>query len=87
VHLGLDDHHPAYVRNGRLDILAANRLGRALFAPVFDRPAGPANPARFPFLERRAPEFYLEWDRQAADTVAMLWSEAGRSPHDRGCPA
>jgi transcriptional regulator with XRE-family HTH domain len=37
---------PAYVRNGRLDILAANRLGRALFSPVFTSPAQPANPAR-----------------------------------------
>ena len=26
---------PAYVRNGRLDILAANPLGQALYAPVF----------------------------------------------------
>src|SRR5579862_4536917 len=34
---------PAYVRNGRLDILAANRLGRALYSPVFDSPAQPAN--------------------------------------------
>jgi transcriptional regulator with XRE-family HTH domain len=77
---------PAYIRNGRLDILAANRLGRALFSPVFDSPAqtrGPANPARFLFLDPGAPEFYLDWERQAADTAAMLRSEAGRNPHDR----
>jgi len=36
---------PAYVRNGRLDILAANRLGQALFSPVLTSPAWPANPA------------------------------------------
>ncbi len=74
---------PAYVRNHRLDILAANRLGRALFAPVFDSPAQPANPARFLFLDPRAPDFYLDWERQAQDTVAMLRSQAGRSPHDK----
>jgi transcriptional regulator with XRE-family HTH domain len=77
---------PAYVRNGRLDILAANRLGRALYAPVFDSPAqaqGPANPARFIFLDPGAPQFYLEWERQAQDVVAILRSEAGRNPHDR----
>jgi len=74
---------PAYVRNGRLDILAANRLGQALFSPVFTSPARPANPARFLFLDPGAPQFYLDWERQAQDTVAMLRSEAGRSPHDR----
>jgi MmyB-like transcription regulator ligand binding domain/Helix-turn-helix domain len=74
---------PAYVRNHRLDILAANPLGRALFAPVFDSPAQPPNPARFLFLDPRAPGFYLDWERQAQDTVAILRSEAGRSPHDK----
>lgn len=74
---------PAYVRNHRLDILAANQLGQALFAPVFDSPAQPANPVRFLFLDSRAPEFYLDWERQAQDTVAMLRSQAGRSPDDK----
>jgi transcriptional regulator with XRE-family HTH domain len=29
---------PAIVRNGRVDYLAANQLGRALYAPLFDQP-------------------------------------------------
>jgi transcriptional regulator with XRE-family HTH domain len=74
---------PAYVRNGRLDILAANRLGRAVFAPVFDSPAKPANIARFLFLDPVAPDFYHDWDRHSSDTVALLRAEAGRSPTDR----
>ncbi|HXP18246.1 MAG TPA: helix-turn-helix transcriptional regulator [Streptosporangiaceae bacterium] len=74
---------PAYVRNGRLDILAANRLGYALFSPLFASPARPANPARFLFLDPCAAELYTEWERQAQDTVAMLRAEAGRHPHDR----
>jgi transcriptional regulator with XRE-family HTH domain len=77
---------PAYVRNGRLDILVGNRLGQALFAPVLTSPAqtrGPANAARFLFLDPGAPQFYLDWERQAQDTVALLRSEAGRNPHDR----
>jgi transcriptional regulator with XRE-family HTH domain len=41
---------PAYLRNGRMDILGANQLGRALYAPVFDSSA-PANHARFIFLD------------------------------------
>ena len=74
---------PAYVRNARLDILAANQLGSALFAPVLTGPAQPANSARFLFLDPAAREFYLDWERQAQDVVAMLRTEAGRSPHDR----
>ena len=41
---------PAYVRNGRLDILAGNALAQALFAPIFTSPARPVNAARFAFL-------------------------------------
>jgi hypothetical protein len=75
---------PVYVRNGRMDVLAANRLGRALFAPLFDSPAKPTNMARFIFLDPAAPAFYQEWDRLASDTVALLRAEAGRNPTDRG---
>ena len=74
---------PAYVRNARLDILAANRLAAALFAPVLNGPAQPANNARFLFLDPAAPAFYPDWERQAQDVVAMLRTEAGHSPHDK----
>ncbi|HEX5993834.1 MAG TPA: helix-turn-helix transcriptional regulator [Jiangellales bacterium] len=40
---------PAYVRNRRLDILAANQLGYAVFSPLFADPGRPANIARFIF--------------------------------------
>ena len=42
---------PATVRNGRLDYVGANALGRALYAPVFDSREQPANSARFTFLD------------------------------------
>jgi len=74
---------PAYVRNARMDILGANRLGTALFAPVLTSPAQPANNARFLFLDPAALEFYPDWERQAQDVVAMLRTEAGRNPRDR----
>ncbi|MEN3304715.1 MAG: hypothetical protein V7603_917, partial [Micromonosporaceae bacterium] len=74
---------PAFVRNGRLDILAANRLGRAVYAPVFDTPVRPPNLARFAFLDPRATEFYPDWDAAASTTVNLLRTEAGRAPHDR----
>ena len=75
---------PAYVRNARLDILAANRLATALFAPAFSGPAQPANNARFLFLDPAAREFYPDWERQAQDVVALLRTEAGQNPHDKG---
>jgi transcriptional regulator with XRE-family HTH domain len=74
---------PAFVRNGRLDILGANRLGRALYAEHFDSVAQPTNTARFVFLDERSTTFYPDWDRVAHDVVAILRAEAGRDPYDR----
>jgi transcriptional regulator with XRE-family HTH domain len=74
---------PAYVRNARLDVLSGNRLGRALYSPVLTSAEQPANHARFLFLDPSAREFYIEWERQAQDTVALLRTEAGRNPHDK----
>jgi transcriptional regulator with XRE-family HTH domain len=74
---------PALVQNGRLDILAANALGRALYSELYVDPVRPVNHARFVFLSPRAPDFYRDWDRAANDTVAILRTEAGRNPYDR----
>jgi transcriptional regulator with XRE-family HTH domain len=75
---------PALVRNARVDYLAANPLGRALYAPLFESREQPANSARFTFLDPAAPDYYPDWDRVASDLVAHLRSEAGRNPYDRG---
>jgi transcriptional regulator with XRE-family HTH domain len=74
---------PAYVRNGRLDILSANRLGYALYSEVFSDPVQPANTARFTFLNPRASGFFTDWETIASDAVAILRAEAGRDPYDR----
>ena len=74
---------PAFVRNGRLDILAANPLAEALYWAAFDTAARPANLARFCFLDRRAEELYSDWEDAANTTVALLRTEAGRDPYDR----
>ncbi|MBJ7452032.1 MAG: helix-turn-helix domain-containing protein [Blastococcus sp.] len=75
-------HLPAIVFNSRLDVLAANDLGRALYAPVLDTD-GPPNSALFLFLdEHRARQLYPEWERLAGDTVSLLRVEAGRRPDD-----
>jgi hypothetical protein len=74
---------PAFVLNARLDILAANQLGFALFSPIYADPVRPPNSARFVFLDPHATEFYRDWNKVANDTVALLRAEAGRHPYDR----
>lgn len=74
---------PAFVRNGRLDVVAINPLGQALYAPVFDSPARPANLARFCFLDPRAGDLYPNWDEAADTSVNLLRTEAGRDPHNK----
>lgn len=73
----------ALAGNERLDILAANPLGRALFSDLFTEPAQPANHARYVFLDTRSEAFYGAWGRAAAETVAILRWAAGRDPYDR----
>ncbi|WP_405847177.1 helix-turn-helix transcriptional regulator [Streptomyces sp. NBC_01518] len=74
---------PAFVMSGRLDVLADNLLGCALFSPVYADPMRPPNNARFVFLDPHATEFFRDWDEVANDTVAMLRAEAGRDAYDR----
>lgn len=70
---------PAVVTNAQQDIIAANDLGRSLYAPHFDVPGQP-NMARFIFLDSRAPDFYADWPLARRMTAAMLRLEAGRDP-------
>jgi hypothetical protein len=72
------------VRNWRLDFVAANRLGFALHSELFADPVRPVNTARFVFLNPNSHKYFPEWDRAANDIVAILRTEAGRHPYDRG---
>lgn len=75
---------PAWVRNGRHDILAMNQLARALYSPVLADPRRPANTTRFVYLRPdEAREFFVDYDRIANDAAAMLRLEAGRDPYDK----
>ena len=74
---------PAWVRNARHDLLAANRLARALYTPLLAGPRRPANNARFIYLDPASRDFFTDWDRAADDIAAMLRSEAGRNPYDK----
>ena len=73
----------AFVRNGRLDLLATNQLSRALYSPVLDEPAHRGNIARFNFLDSRAADYFPDFDGSMRTTVALLRTEAGRDPHDK----
>ncbi|MGW4805816.1 helix-turn-helix transcriptional regulator [Kitasatospora sp. NPDC004272] len=74
---------PAFVRNGRMDLLAANQLARGFYAGVYDDPGHRGNLARYQFLDPGSRSFYPDWERAADITVAMLRTEAGRDPHDK----
>lgn len=73
---------PAYVRNGRLDVLATNSLGRAVFREIMEQPGTP-NIAKYQFLDPRARTFFIDYDKTAGDCVALLRAEAGRNPYDK----
>ncbi len=73
---------PAYLRNGRFDILAANDLGRALYSPLYEQSDQP-NSARFLFLDPASSEFFVDFDKVQGDCVAFLRTEAGRDPYDK----
>ncbi|KSU64201.1 helix-turn-helix domain-containing protein [Arthrobacter sp. NIO-1057] len=74
---------PAFVRNGRLDLLAANPLGKAFYSQLYDVPGQEPNFARHTFLDERAKQFYPQWDVMADITVAILRTEAARDPHNK----
>ncbi|MEV6158114.1 helix-turn-helix transcriptional regulator [Nonomuraea sp. NPDC052129] len=74
---------PAFVKNDRLDTLAANPLGRALFSPMYADPTSGANSARFAFLSPAARQFYIDWERVTHEAVGVLRIAAGKNPDDR----
>ena len=73
----------AFVGNERLDLLAANQLGLALFSELYAAHGRPVNTARFVFLDPRAEAFFGDWERVATESVAILRSAAGRDPYNR----
>ncbi|WP_328939442.1 helix-turn-helix transcriptional regulator [Streptomyces tauricus] len=68
-------HTPALIIDRRLDVLAGNRLGRALFATMLDRDE--TNLVRFTFLDPHARDFYPDWERVARSALAALRAGSG----------
>lgn len=77
------DHVPAFITGRRTDVLAANRLARAVLTDFDALPAPRRNLARYYLLDPEARARVGDWEQVAAETVAMLRLEAGRYPHDR----
>ncbi len=74
---------PAIVGNDRMDFLAANHLGRAMYADLLLDPSATPNFARYTFLDNSARRFYANWDVAADMTVENLRTAAGKDPHDK----
>ncbi|MCX4985796.1 helix-turn-helix transcriptional regulator [Streptomyces sp. NBC_00572] len=74
---------PAMVLGRRMDILATNRLGAALYTDFQARPHAERNFLRYLFLDEAAHALYGDqWDKAAAETVATLHLYAGSHPDD-----
>ena len=81
------DGEPALVLGRRTDVLAANRMARALFTD-FDRlPPKHRNYARWMFLDEDARALFTDWQDQARAAVESLRFDVGRDPGDRAAAA
>lgn len=74
---------PVWVRDRRMDLVAANAMGRALYAPLLDDPASRGNTARFVFFSPASRVFFPDWEQNATNVVASLRTYAGQHPRDR----
>ena len=74
---------PAYIRNVRMDIVAANSLCFALYTDILSPERLPMNLARFMFLDPRSKDFFVDWETLADDFAAAMRTESGQNPRDR----
>lgn len=78
----LDSTTPAFVFGRRMDVLAANRLARALMTDFEALPPRERNMLRYTFLDESTRELYADWESVARDNVGILRLDAGRHPDD-----
>ena len=74
---------PVLVLGRRGDVLAQNRMGRALFTDFERFPAAHRNYARWMLLDDDARTLFVDWEEQARVSVQGLRLEAGNDPADR----
>jgi len=73
---------PALVQNERLDILAANALGRALYPLEGGNESNLFNSSRFLFLDPRSHDFFRDRGLVVRNNVALLHAAAVKNPND-----
>lgn len=74
---------PAFVQNSRLEMVAANDLGAALYAgPGETRMQMPLSLPRLLFLDPRSADFYRDPEQMMRSQVALLRTAVGRDPDD-----
>ncbi|WP_205471078.1 helix-turn-helix transcriptional regulator [Nocardioides sp. SYSU D00038] len=74
--------HPALVLGRRTDVLASNRLARALFTDFDAVPPRERSYARWMFLDESARSLFVDWEEQARTCVENLRLEVGTHPDD-----
>jgi transcriptional regulator with XRE-family HTH domain len=78
----LDETTPAFVFGRRMDVLAANRLARALMTDFEALPPRERNMLRYTFLDESTRELYADWETVAKDNVGILRLDAASHPDD-----
>ncbi|MEV7674671.1 helix-turn-helix domain-containing protein [Streptomyces sp. NPDC000963] len=76
------DGVPAVVLGRRLDLLAWNRMARALLGDFAAWEPHERNMARMVFLDPNARSLYLDWECKATEVVSVLRLYAGCYPDD-----
>ncbi len=74
---------PAFVQNARLDRLAANSIGRALYSLPEDGSRDHFNYAKYLFLDSRAKRFHRDYKDAAHNVVALLHAATAQDPYDK----
>lgn len=74
--------HPAMILGRGTDVLACNRLARALFTDFEAVRPRERNYSRWMFLDDAARELFVDWEQHARDCVEALRLEAGRDSAD-----
>ncbi|MEV6781277.1 helix-turn-helix transcriptional regulator [Streptomyces sp. NPDC051098] len=73
---------PALVLGRRMDILAWNQLGAALFTDFSELPSKQRNHIWLTFLDPQVRALYKDWAKVAQECVAYLRMDAARYPDD-----
>ena len=81
------DGEPVLVLGRRTDVLAANRMAKALFTDFEQLAPRNRNYARWMFLDEDARSLFVDWEDQARAAVESLRLEVGRDPGDQATAA